>query len=312
MDALLEALRAAAEPTRLRLLTVCAYGELTVTELTQVLGQSQPRISRHLKLLCEAGLLQRHREGTSALFRVADHGASAGLARILVDLMPVEDATLARDLERLEAVKAARAEAAQAYFRANAVQWDSIRSLHVPEAEVERALLDLLGGRSFGELLDIGTGTGRMLELFAGRIRHGVGIDLNREMLAVARANLERCQLRNCQVRLGDMYHLPFPPKTFDAVTVHQVLHFAEEPAAAISEAARVLKPEGALAVVDFLPHELEYLREEHAHRRLGFAPDEVARWCRSAGLEVEEERVLAGNPLSVGVWRARPVEDAA
>ena len=312
MDALLEALRAAAEPTRLRLLTVCAHGELTVTELTQILGQSQPRISRHLKLLCEAGLLQRHREGTSALFRVADHGASAGLARILVDLVPVEDATLARDLERLEAVKAARAEAAQAYFRANAAQWDSIRSLHVPEAEVEQALLDLLGGRAFSELLDIGTGTERMLELFAGRIRHGIGIDLNREMLAVARANLERCQLRNCQVRLGDMYHLPFPPKSFDAVTVHQVLHFAEEPAAAISEAARVLKPDGALALVDFLPHDLEYLREEHAHRRLGFAPDEVARWCRSAGLEVEDERVLAGNPLSVGVWRARPVGGAA
>ncbi|WP_119417911.1 ArsR/SmtB family transcription factor [Desertibaculum subflavum] len=312
MDALLEALRAAAEPTRLRLLTVCAHGELTVTELTQILGQSQPRISRHLKLLCEAGLLQRHREGTSALFRVADHGTSAGLARILVDLVPVEDATLARDLERLEAVKVARAESAQAYFRANAAQWDRIRSLHVPEAEVERALLDLLGGRAFEDMLDIGTGTGRMLELFGGRIRHGVGIDLNREMLAVARANLERCQLRNCQVRLGDMYHLPFPPKSFDAVTVHQVLHFAEEPAAAIGEAARVLKPEGALALVDFLPHDLEYLREEHAHRRLGFSPDEVARWCHSAGLAVEDERVLKGNPLSVGVWRARPVGGAA
>jgi ArsR family transcriptional regulator len=312
MDALLEALRAAAEPTRLRLLTVCAHGELTVTELTQILGQSQPRISRHLKLLCEAGLLQRHREGTSALFRVADQGSGAGLARILVDLVPVEDATLARDLERLEAVKAARAEAAQAYFRANAAQWDSIRSLHVPEAEVEQALLDLLGGRTFADLLDIGTGTGRMLELFSGRIRHGVGIDLNREMLAVARANLERSQLRNCQVRLGDMYHLPFPPKSFDAVTVHQVLHFAEEPAAAISEAARVLRPDGALALVDFLPHDLEYLREEHAHRRLGFAPDEVARWCRAAGLEVEAERVLAGKPLSVGVWRARPAGGAA
>jgi ArsR family transcriptional regulator len=312
MDALLEALRAAAEPTRLRLLSVCAHGELTVTELTQILGQSQPRISRHLKLLCEAGLLQRHREGTSALFRVADHGPGAGLARILVDLVPLDDATLARDLERLEAVKVARAEAAQAYFRANAAQWDSIRSLHVAEAEVEKALLDLLGGRTFEEMLDIGTGTGRMLELFGARIRHGVGIDLNREMLAVARANLERCQLRNCQVRLGDMYHLPFPPKSFDAVTVHQVLHFAEEPAAAIGEAARVLKPNGSLALVDFLPHDLEYLREEHAHRRLGFAPEEVARWCRSAGLEVEEERVLTGNPLSVGVWRARPVGGAA
>jgi ubiquinone/menaquinone biosynthesis C-methylase UbiE/DNA-binding transcriptional ArsR family regulator len=312
MDALLEALRAAAEPTRLRLLNVCAHGELTVTDLTQILGQSQPRISRHLKLLCEAGLLQRHREGTSALFRIADHGPSAGLGRILVDLLPLDDATLARDLERVEAVKAARAEAAQAYFRANAAQWDSIRSLHVPEAEVEQALLSVLGDRTFDELLDIGTGTGRMLELFATRIRHGVGIDLNREMLAVARANLERCQLRNCQVRLGDMYHLPFPPKTFDAVTVHQVLHFAEEPAAAITEAARVLRPDGALAVVDFLPHDLEYLREEHAHRRLGFAPDEVARWCRSAGLEVDEEIILTGNPLSVGVWRARPVGGTA
>lgn len=312
MDSLLDGLRAAGEPTRLRLLAVCAHGELTVTELTQVLGQSQPRISRHLKLLCEAGLLERHREGTSAFFRLAERGSGAAFGRMLVDLIPPEDAILARDLERLESVKAARAEAAQAYFRANAGRWDEIRSLYAPEVDVEAALLDALRDLTVDDFLDIGTGTGRMLEVFAERIRHGVGVDLNREMLAIARANLERAQLRHCQVRLGDMYHLPFPPKSFDAVTVHQVLHFADEPVTAIAEAARVLRPDGALAVVDFLPHDLEYLRAEHAHRRLGFAGEEVRRWCAAAGLRVDRENILAGDPLSIGIWRAVPMERAA
>lgn len=305
MDNLLTALKAAAEPTRLRLLVLCAQGELTVSELTQILGQSQPRVSRHLKLLCDAGLLDRFREGTWVFYRLAERGPFADLARSLVESIPADDPVLALDRERLAAIKRARAEAAAAYFRENAPRWHQIRSLHVPEAEVERVLAAMLPADGIGDLLDIGTGTGRMLEVFGPRAARGLGIDLSREMLAVARANLERAGLRHCHVRHGDMYQLPLPSGSFDVVLVHQVLHYAEDPALALAEAARVLKPGGRLLVVDFAPHNLEYLRTEHAHRRLGFAEAEVAAWCRAAGLTVERAVHLAGSPLTVTIWPA-------
>ncbi|MGQ0677667.1 MAG: ArsR/SmtB family transcription factor [Rhodospirillales bacterium] len=306
MDALLAGLRAAAEPTRLRLLALCGHAELTVSELTQILGQSQPRVSRHLKLMCEAGLLDRFREGTWVFYRLAQRGAGAELTRVVIDQVPPDDATLARDLARLDDVRRARAEAAAAYFRANAPRWDRIRTLHVDDREVERKLLELLPARGIGDLLDIGTGTGRMLELFAGRAERAVGIDMSREMLAVARANLDKSGRRNCLVRQGDMYQLPLPDRAFDAVIIHQVLHYADEPAEAIEEAARVLKPGGRLLVVDFAPHDLENLRAEHAHRRLGFRDDEIAGWARAAGLECEPVVHLPGKPLTVGIWRAQ------
>jgi ubiquinone/menaquinone biosynthesis C-methylase UbiE/DNA-binding transcriptional ArsR family regulator len=308
MESLLSGLRAAAEPTRLRLLALCAHAELTVTELTQILGQSQPRVSRHLKLLCEAGLIDRCREGTWAFYRLADErggGAAAHLARELVDLIPPDDLALGRDLARLDQVKQARAEAAQAYFRANAGDWDRIRSLYAPETAVETRLVDLAPGQ-VGDHLDLGTGTGRILELFAERSKHGLGIDLSHEMLAVARANLARSQHgRHLVVRHGDIYNLPLPARSFDFVTIHQVLHFADNPAAAITEAARVLKPGGRLIVVDFAPHELEFLRDEHAHRRLGFADAEVAGWYEAAGLQPGRPEHLPGDPLTVAIWPA-------
>lgn len=309
MDVLLQGMRAAAEPTRLRLLALCAHAELTVTELTQILGQSQPRVSRHLKLLVEAGLLDRFREATWAFYRLSEKSACAALGRTIVDLIPPDDAILSLDLERLEGVKKARAEQAADYFRANAAEWRRVRTLYIDETEIERALLRLLPPDSVGELLDIGTGTGRMLELLASRARRGVGIDLSREMLAVARSNLEQKGLANCQVRQGDMYNLALPNESVDVVTVHQVLHYADDPAAAVAEAARVLRPGGRLMIVDFAPHDLEFLRSEHAHRRLGFTNAEVNRWCRAAGLSVEEERRLAGKDLTVCLWLA--VKDA-
>lgn len=306
MDDLLATLKAAAEPTRLRLLALCAHGELSVTELTQILGQSQPRVSRHLKLLGDAGLLERFREGTFAFFRLAESGPAGALARVLVDAIPADDPTLALDLERLEAIKRGRAEAASAYFRENATRWHEIRALHVPEREVEAALLALVPESGAGEVLDIGTGTGRLLEILGPRAVRATGIDQSREMLAVARANLERAGLRHCQVRQADMYQLPFPSGSFDTVTVHQVLHFAEEPAEVLREAARVLRPGGLLLVADFAPHGLESLRSEHAHRRLGFADEEVALWCRHSGLVCGPVVHLPGDPLTVSLWPAR------
>jgi ubiquinone/menaquinone biosynthesis C-methylase UbiE len=305
MEALLGGLRAAAEPSRLRLLALCAHAELTVSELVQILGQSQPRVSRHLKLLCEAGLLDRFREGTWAFYRLSEKGRCAELARVLVDLIPENDEALSLDLQRLEAVKKANSDRAAEYFRRNADEWDKIRSLHIAEDEVEEALKKVLPASGLRDFLDIGTGTGRILELFGPDVGRGIGIDMSREMLSLARANLQKADLRNCQVRQGDMYQLPFSDESFDGIVIHQVLHFAEDPAEAILEAGRALRPGGKLVVVDFAPHNLEMLREEHAHRRLGFTDGEVTRWFESAGLSPDKTVTLEGDPLTVVLWSA-------
>jgi ArsR family transcriptional regulator len=303
MDALLAALRAAAEPTRLRIVALLSKDELTVSELVRILGQSQPRISRHLKLLTEAGLLSRHREGSWVFHRLNDGGGTgADVARHLIALLPNGEK---RDLDRLSAVKRARAEAAAAYFDAIAEHWDGLRSLHVDDAEVETVIGEWLDRSAIGTLLDIGTGTGRILEVLSPGIDQGIGIDQSREMLSVARANLERTDCGNCQVRQADLYRLPFPGGGFDAAVIHQVLHFLDEPGAAIAEAARVLAPGGRLLVVDFLPHLLENLRDEHSHRRLGFAETDIAAWFRRAGLQPLKFKTLAGSKLTVGVWLA-------
>ncbi len=313
MDAVLAGLRAAAEPTRLRMLALLAEGELTVSELTQILGQSQPRVSRHLKLMVEAGLLDRFPEGAWAFYRLAGQGRAAGLARALLAQLPAEDARLAADRFRLDEVRAARAARAAAYFRDNATHWDEIRSLHVDEGEVEAALVAAVTGGRRGEpaiddLVDMGTGTGRVLELLGPHARRAVGIDLSCEMLAVARANLDRAGLAHCMVRQGDITQLPLPPASADAVTIHQVLHYAPDPARVVAEAARVLRPGGSLVVVDFAPHQLEALRDQHAHRRLGFAESEVAGWFAAAGLEAGPVRTLPGKQLTVVLWQARKI----
>lgn len=309
MEELLNALRAAAEPTRLRLLALCARNELTVTELCQILGQSQPRVSRHLKLLCEARLLQRFREGTWAFFRLASDTKGAALARILVDQLSEKDRALTLDLTRLDIIRRQRADVATAYFRRNAAQWDRIRALHVDEVEVERTLLKLLPKNEIGTLLDIGTGTGRMLQLTAPRVERAIGIDASREMLAVARVNLDRAGLRSCEVRQADMYQLPWSDSSFDAAVFHMVLHFATAPADAVTEAARVLRPGARLLIIDFAPHELEELRRDHAHRHLGFTEDEVTKWCKACKLRPMPAIRLEGDPLTVCVWLAeRPL----
>jgi SAM-dependent methyltransferase len=305
MDHLLAALRAVAEPTRLRLVVLCARGELTVSELTQILGQSQPRVSRHLKLLCDAGLLDRFREGSWVFYRLSQSNPASALARQLVAACGASDPTIVLDLQRLSAIKQQRADLATAYFRENAAQWHRIRSLYVDEREVEAALVEIIAAAGPRDLLDIGTGTGRMLEILAPRVERALGIDQSREMLSVARVNLERAGLANGRVRRDDMYQLALPDASFDAVVVHQVLHYADRPAMAIAEAARVLRPRGILVLADFAPHTLEFLRNEHAHRRLGFGDSEIAEWCRAAGLDPTLPRQLPGDPLTVVIWTA-------
>ena len=311
MESLLAALKAAADPTRLRLLAILARGELTVSELTRALQQSQPRVSRHLKLLCEAGMLDRLPEGAWVFYRLAERPEGARLARALLELLPAGDPDLARDFERLERVRRDRAERAAAYFREHAASWDRIRSLYVGEAAVERAMLKTAGRGKLGDLVDLGTGTGRVLEIFAPRVRHGIGIDESHAMLTVARAKLHARGITNCDVRQGSVYNVPLPTACADVVTVHQVLHFLDEPAAVIEEAARLLRPGGRLLVVDFAPHDMEFLRTDYAHRRLGFADEELRRWCKAAGLgELTARQLEAGggagrDMLTVSLWTA-------
>jgi ubiquinone/menaquinone biosynthesis C-methylase UbiE/DNA-binding transcriptional ArsR family regulator len=305
------ALKAAGESTRLRILALLGEAELTVSDLTDILRQSQPRISRHLRLLAEAGLVDRFREGSWAFFRLGERGGAAEFARELIKRLDPADPTLARDRERLTAVRTARANAAQAYFGRHAAEWDRIRKLHVADEAVEAAISGALAGTEIRALLDLGTGTGRMLELFGPAIERGLGLDLSLDMLALARARLDRAGLRHCSVRQGDIYDLALPKESFDVVIIHQVLHFLDDGARAIAEAARVLRPSGRLLVVDFAPHELEFLRDQHAHRRLGFPPDTVTQWMKAANLDLVLQRNLAPEQpsegqIAVSLWLGR------
>ncbi|MCQ4630791.1 metalloregulator ArsR/SmtB family transcription factor [Shinella sp. CPCC 100929] len=311
LDDIVEILKAAGEPTRLRLIALLAHGDLTVTDLTDILGQSQPRISRHLKLLAEAALIDRYQEGAWAFFRLSQGGPAVALARQLLEASDRADAVFARDDERLRALKKIRSDKAQAYFSRNAAEWDAVRRLHVSEAEVEAKLAELIGTEPVDAFLDLGTGTGRILQLFEGLYRRGVGVDASRDMLAVARANLDRAGITKASIRHGDIFNLPLERDEFDVVTIHQVLHFLEEPEAAIGEAARMLAPGGRLAIIDLAPHALEHLRDEHAHIRLGFSHQTMSEWLEKAGLAVEQ--VVDLNPahstndaLTVTIWLAR------
>lgn len=305
------ALKAAAEETRLRILALLAETELTVSDLTEILRQSQPRISRHLKLLSEARLVDRFREGSWAFFRLSEQSEAADIVRALVGKLDPADETIGRDRERLAGVRAERVQAAQDYFSRHAAEWDRIRRLHVADAAVENEIRAVLADRPFRALLDLGTGTGRMLELFGHDIERGLGIDLSRDMLALARARLDRAGLRHCSVRHGDIFDLAVPRDSFDVVIVHQVLHYLDDGGQAIREAARVLRPQGRLLVVDFAPHDLEFLRDEHAHRRLGFAPETVTQWFEQAGLEAVAHRNLpperdSDGKIAVSLWLGR------
>ncbi len=313
MDELLSSLKAAAEATRIRIMFILSHGELNVSELTYVLGQSQPRVSRHLKLMAEAGLLTRHKEGNWVLFRLRGEGLGGALARALVDMLSIKNSLLSGDVARLEEVKRQRDERASAYFSANAASWSELRSLHVDENSVEQAMRSLVGTDRLGTVVDLGTGTGSVLELFAAQAKHLYGIDSSRDMLAIARASMEKRGLKNAELRQSDVYALPLADASADLVTIHQVLHFLDEPQKALFEARRILKPDGKLLVVDFAPHDLEELRDEHAHRRLGVSAEQMVAWLGRANLVLEKHDVLDPlwlkdrKGLTVSIWLARP-----
>ncbi len=300
MTSPLPVLRALADPTRLRIVGLVRRIELAVGELALVLGQSQPRVSRHLKILADAGLIGRAKEGAWVFVRLGDAAHIAPALALLDTFGDRGDA----DFARLATVRAERATAAAAYFAAHAADWDGIRSLHVAEAEVEAAIVDVLGDTPVGRLLDIGTGTGRMIELLGPSATAAIGVDRSPEMLRLARGRIEAAGLGQAEVRHADMYALPRPDGSADTVVLHQVLHFADAPAAVIAEAARVAA--GRVLVVDFAPHDREEFRSRHAHVRLGFADAQIGGWLAAAGLDVVEARHLCPSdayPLTVSLW---------
>ena len=296
--------QAVSDPTRLRIVALLARMELSVGELAQLLDQSQPRVSRHVRILAEAGIVDRRKEGSWVFLAIAD-GERTGRLLQLIDAWTDAGSrkVFDEDSARLDAVRADRSEAAARYFAAQAEVWDSIRSLHVAEAEVERAIDRALGKRGFATLVDIGTGTGRMIELFGPRASQAIGIDRSSEMLRLARVKLESAGVRS-SLRQGDMYALPLADDSADCVIIHQVLHYAHAPADAIAEAARVLGPGGTLLVVDFAAHDREELRARDAHLRLGFADEMMAGWFAAAGLEIDQVEHLKGGELTVTLWR--------
>ena len=308
--------QALADPTRLRIVALLRLMELSVGELAQVLGQSQPRVSRHLKILADAGVLERRKEGSWVFLTLADANRVEPLFALIDDWAEgVTKRLFASDAARTESIRAERTEAANRYFAGHAEVWDQIRSLHVAESEVERAIDTALGKRSLGRLVDIGTGTGRMIELFGPRALNAIGIDRSSDMLRVARVKLEAAGIAS-SLRQGDMYALPLADQSADCIIIHQVLHYAHSPAAAIGEAARVLAPRGTLLVVDFAAHDREELRERDAHIRLGFEDEVMRGWFSAGGLAIDEVRHLEGGELTVTLWRgvkvAQPQRRAA
>ncbi|MDP3174329.1 MAG: metalloregulator ArsR/SmtB family transcription factor [Phenylobacterium sp.] len=318
MDQAVDVLRAVGEPTRLRILALLAHEELAVLELGRVLDQSQPRVSRHLKLLAEAGLVERFPDGAWVFYRLVASGEARELVAETLSRIDPADPVLSADIERLQRVRAERASEAGEYFARNAARWDEIRSLYVSEADVENAILRAAGDGPFRRLVDLGSGTGRMLTLLGPRAEGALGLDLSQQMLNIARAHVADVGLERCELRHGDIFGTRLPGASADLVVVHQVLHYLGDPAAAVKEASRLVDQGGRLLIVDFAPHKLEFLREQHQHRRLGFADAEIERWLKDAGLAKVRSHALPParrEGLTVKIWtaeRARQTQRSA
>ena len=309
-ETIIDGLRAAGEPTRLRILALLRQHDLAVGELVQILGQSQPRLSHHLKTLATSGLVERLPEGSWVFYRAATQDWARRLLDGVFAELALDEGDFARDTQQLTKVRTARADKAQAHFEAIAGDWDSLRALHFPNEAIERALVDAAGKGPFNRVIDLGTGTGRILSLFAPLACEAEGLDLSHQMLTVARANLAKAGAVNARVRQGDVNATPFEDNSADLVIVHQVLHFLEQPSRVIAEAARILRPNGRLLVVDFAPHTLEFLRQEHGHHRLGIRHEDMTLWSEDNGLQLAQPRrfdppASLDQGLAVQIWTA-------
>ncbi|QCQ98641.1 metalloregulator ArsR/SmtB family transcription factor [Brevundimonas sp. SGAir0440] len=310
-DQTVEALRAAGEPTRLRLLSLLASEELSVMEMSRILDQSQPRVSRHLKLMTDAGLIERFPDGARVYYRLSHDAQARRLIDTVLDIL-AEDAGEA-DHRRLDEVRKDREEAAASYFEQVAPQWDRLRSLYVSESAVEAALEKAVGPGPFERVVDLGTGSGRMLTLFGKKAKMSVGLDLSQNMLNIARTNVTKAGVEQVELRHGDIFATRLPAASADLVIVHQVLHYLSDPSAAVAEAARLVSPGGRLVIIDFAPHDFEHMREAHQHRRLGFSDSEINGWLVDGGLTPSAPIALPHDAegLTVTIWTAeRRVQD--
>ncbi|HSN52466.1 MAG TPA: metalloregulator ArsR/SmtB family transcription factor [Woeseiaceae bacterium] len=261
-------MKALADPVRLRIVVLCAQGECSVSELTRVLGLSQPRVSQHLKQLCDAGLLERFRDGHFVYYRVLSGGRQAALRRKLLGLVPMDDPGFAEDTARLRALRGTGNARADEQGTRN-------RSLH-------RSLVELTVAAPVGDLVDIGCGHGRILKLLASRARRAVGVDIDSDARRFARAELLLAGLPNCTLRQGDMYRLPLGDSEFDTAILDDVLFDAERPRDAIAEAVRILRPGGRLLL---LATTGQQQFGEHAER--------LANWCADSDLRLSRARPI-------------------
>jgi ArsR family transcriptional regulator len=307
LQTLVGILKAGGEPTRLRLLALLAGGELSVKDMTDILGQSQPRVSRHLKLLADSGLVKRHAEGAWAYYGLASGAPGYDFVHWLIGELDAEEPRLERDCERLTILRDTQSKQAQTYFAQVAESWDRIRNLHVPDSSVEAAILDIAGNEKVELLLDLGTGTGRMLELLAGGYERGIGIDSSREMVAVARSKLANAEIGHAQIRQADIADLDAETGPADLIVLHQVLHYFDDPGLILTHARRALRIGGSILVVDIAPHDLEFLRTEHAHRRLGLSHTQIEAWADGLGLDIAQFRSIPNRDseegLTVCLW---------
>ncbi len=304
MDKLLKSLRAIAEPTRLRILAICAHAELTASDIVAILDQSQPRVSRHLKLLVTAGLLERNQEGNWAYYQTPYSSKNMELGRIIVGLIPKNSQILINDLDKLKKIKQSRSKLADEYFCNNAADWEILRKLHIDNDKIDAALLNNITIGKIGSLLDIGTGTGHILKILSPKVDKAIGIDKSHEMLTIARANIDKTQYPNVELRHGDMYNIAYDNNYFDMITIHMVLHYAEYPDLLLKEASRLLRPNGKVILVDFEPHTQEYLREDHAHKWLGFNDAKIKALMKNAELDYQCLLRIKSQSMSIGIWQ--------
>lgn len=312
------ALKTLGHPERLRILALLSRGELTVSELVQILNLSQPRVTQYIKSLETAGIIERLKEGSWVFSRIKrGNAAISALVATTLATLPPHDPILEADLRRLEDVRAERSIAADAFFANVANDIGTLGDEYIPKANIESMLRKMAGKGPFDNMVDLGTGTGRMLEVFADRVTRGSGIDNNVHMLKVARHKLAENNYNHIRVRQGDLTATPIESGGADLVTLHQVLHYLDDPQSAIIEAARILSPEGIVLIADFEAHDQEDFRAEYAHRRLGFEDSDIENWLLNAGLtlsRVETIKTQSSRP-NVKIWQgtatsvARPLK---
>ncbi|MFN3452004.1 MAG: ArsR/SmtB family transcription factor [Sphingorhabdus sp.] len=312
---LLNIMRALADPTRLRIVSLVLRLELSVGELVQILDQSQPRVSRHIRILDEAALLERRKEGSWVFLRPGAVLEDVRLTSLLKEADVTQAKAFQKDLARLDEVRNARTNMAATYFAAHAEEWDFLRSLHVADSEVEAKIAQILHSAPLGSVLDVGTGTGRIVELFAASASRFVALDNSPEMLRLARAKIANFSAdiaSKVEIKLGDFNMLPVGDGEFDTVIFHQVLHYAQDPEAVIAEAIRTVAADGRLVIVDFAAHDHEELRTVHAHARLGFTDDFMRNAFAAHGLQMVHQVALEAGELIVKVWMGQKLSFAA